>query len=112
MLPAMLFAVKEERNKCFLGGSQNTSLLSSSPLGVNPFCCQGASCQLPVTPLAKGRANDSTMLLTPFKGDTMKAQWWIMTTISSICWYTLLEIALRSLQRCMQTGQETYTSNL
>lgn len=24
----------------------------------------------------------------------MKAQWWIMTTISSICWYALLEIAL------------------
>lgn len=53
MLLVMLFAVKEERNKCFLGASQNTSLLSSSSLVVNPFCCQGASCQLPVTFLEK-----------------------------------------------------------
>lgn len=42
----------------------------------------------------------------------MKAQWWIITTISSICWYALLEIALRSLHQYMQTDQETYPFNL
>ena len=68
MLLAMLSAVKEERNKFFLGASQNTSLLSTSSLVVNPFCCQGASCQLPVTLLAKWRANDSTMLINTLQG--------------------------------------------
>lgn len=67
MLLAMLFAVKEERNKFFLGASPSTSVLSFSSL-VNPFCCQGASCQLPVTFLAKRRANDSTMLINTLQG--------------------------------------------
>lgn len=60
--------VKEERNKCFLGASQNTSLLSSSSLVVNSFCCQGASRQLAVTSLAKWRANDSTVLINTLQG--------------------------------------------
>ena len=68
MLLAVLFAAKKERNKFFLGTSQNTFLLSSSSPVVNPFCCQGASCQLPVTFLAKWRANDSTVLINTLHG--------------------------------------------
>lgn len=61
-------AIEEGRNKFFHGASQSTSLLSSSTPAVNPFCCQGASCKLPVTFLAKWRATDSTILIDILPG--------------------------------------------